>query len=50
MRGTKAKKIRRLVFGDLSTRARGRRYWRRPDGSLVCLKRAEYQRAKREAR
>ncbi len=49
MRGTKAKRIRRLVYGDLSTKPAGRRYYRHPGGGLVCLKRREYQRAKREA-
>lgn len=50
MRGTKAKRIRRAVFGDLSTKPAGRRYFRHLGRGLVCLKRREYQRAKREAR
>ena len=48
MRGSKAKKLRRLVYGDKPSNAKGRRYFRNMTGRIVCdVDRRTYQHAKR---
>jgi hypothetical protein len=47
MRGTKAKRVRREVYGDLSTKPEGRKYYRIPTGQIRADRlRNIYQKAK----
>jgi len=48
MNGKKAKRIRKLVFGDKPTNMAGRRHYMTPNGQIIASKtRMLYQKAKK---